>query len=113
MCLGDKLQAKRNRQAVAEGGRVVGVLLQLISARYAASTQREALWALVLLADEPQARRALRANRCFPRLLKLLNSKSEPVVEAVCQLLARVAYDTVWPIHLARTRFVSSNVCLR
>ena len=98
ICLGDKIQAKRIRQAVAEGGRVIGVLLQLISPRYASSTQREALWALVLLADEPQGRRAIRANRCFPRLLKLLHSKSESVVETVCQLLARVAYDTVCPI---------------
>ena len=95
ICLGDKIQAKRNRQAVAEGGRVVAVLLQLISPRYAASTQREAIWTLTLIADEPQARRTIRAHRCFPRLLRLLSSKSESVVEAICQLLARLAYDSV------------------
>ena len=50
-------------------------------------------WTMTLLADEPQARRAFRANRCFPRLLKLTSTKAESVVEAVCQLLARLAYD--------------------
>ena len=95
ICLGDKIQARRNRQAVAEGGRVISVLLKLISPRYAASTQREAIWTLTLLADEPQARRAIKASRSIPRLLKLLNSKSEAVVEAACQLLARLAYDAV------------------
>ena len=79
--------------AELENGRVVGVLLQLLSPRYRSSTHREALWTLVLLAEEEKARKACRDNRCFPKLFKLLGSRSEPTVEAACQLLARLAYD--------------------
>ena len=95
VCLGGGEQAKRNRKAMAEleNGRVVGVLLQLLSPRYRSSTHREALWTLVLLAEEEKARKACRDNRCFPKLFKLLGSRSEPTVEAACQLLARLAYD--------------------
>lgn len=43
ICLGGTAQAKMNREAVAgaEGGRVIGTLLQFLTPRYAVSTQRE------------------------------------------------------------------------
>ena len=96
LMLGATSQASANRKLVAnaDGGKVVGALLQLL-ASHDESTQIEAAWALTLLVDEASARRAVSRSNCGRRLLRRLSGgrSSDSLPEAVAQLLARLSYD--------------------